>query len=177
MILTRKTAEDKNEDDPDDNQEEAALGEITWDWGCTPVPTVDLLYPDESPEDNARWYWELHQSRPRTTPRKAISNTKYKFESNISTEDEMYCNLCFHEGQPVSVVRSHPNLDITCPTMTDQEKETVYGPNWLPKMYGYPDQQEDEKEKATLILLQNQFAAWPLYCLYLRFVIRINNLT
>ena len=53
MILTRKTAEDKNEDDPDDNQEEAALGEITWDWGCTPVPTVDLLYPGESPEDNA----------------------------------------------------------------------------------------------------------------------------
>ena len=51
MILTRKTAEDKNEDDPDDNQEEAALGEITWDWGCTPVPTVDLLYPDESPEE------------------------------------------------------------------------------------------------------------------------------
>ena len=112
MILSRKTAEDKNEDDPDDNQEEAALGEITWDWGRTPVPTVDLLYPDESPEDNARWYWELHQSRPRTTPRKAISNTKNKFKSNIYTEDEMYCKLCFHEGQPVSVVRSHPNLDI-----------------------------------------------------------------
>ena len=53
MILSRKTAEDKNEDDPDDNKEEAALGEITWDWGCTPFPTVDLLYPDESPEDNA----------------------------------------------------------------------------------------------------------------------------
>ena len=137
--INTKTAEDKNEDDPDDNKEEAALGEITWDWGCTPVPTVDLLYPDESPEDNARWYWELHQSRPRTTPRKAISNTKYKFKSNFSTEDEMYWKLCFHEGQPVSVVRSHPNLDITCPTMTDQEKETVYGPNWLPKMYGYPD--------------------------------------
>ena len=51
----------------------------------------------------------------------------------------MYCNLCFHEGQPVSVVRSHPNLDITCPTMTDEEKETMFGPNWIAKMYGYPD--------------------------------------
>ena len=51
--------------------------------------------------------------------------------------EEKFCKLCFHEGEPVSVVKSHHNLDITCPTMTDEEKETMYGPDWIPKMFGY----------------------------------------
>ena len=121
---------------------EVDIRDIPWNWGVKPVPTVDELYPDESPEDNARWYQEFHQPRPRTPPRprKPIGKTKSIHVSNISTEDdEMFCQLCFYEGEPVSVVRSHHNLDVTCPTMTDKEKETMYGPNWIAKMYGYPD--------------------------------------
>ena len=132
----------KDDQGGNDRVGEVDIRDIPWNWGVKPVPTVDELYPDESPEDNARWYQELHQPRPRTPPRprKSIGKTKSIHVSNISTEDdEMFCQLCFYEGEPVSVVRSHHNLDVTCPTMTDKEKETMYGPNWIAKMYGYPD--------------------------------------
>ena len=75
-----------------------------------------------------------------TSPDLRLHHLKYIF--NVSIEkyvDEKFCKLCFHEGEPVSVVHSHHNLDITCPSMTDMEKETMYGPNWIAKMYGYPD--------------------------------------
>ena len=134
-----RPAKDKDEDNPDVNPEDVTIGDIPWNYGYSPVPTVDELWPEDTPEDNARWYKELHQPRPTTPPRKNIGNKKYKFKTNISTEDEMYCKLCFHEGEPVSVVTSHHNLDISCPTMTDQEKETMFGPNWIARMYGYPD--------------------------------------
>ena len=140
---TKRGTNEKQTDDRNDGRYgEVNIGDFPWNWGVKPVPTVDELYPEDSPEDNARWYQELHQSRPKTPPRprKTIGKTKSIHLSNVSTEeDEMFCQLGFHEGEPVSVTTSHHNLDISCPTMTDQEKETVYGPNWLPKMYGYLD--------------------------------------
>ena len=135
----------EEDDDADNDNDKGRFGEVNtadipWNWGCQPVPTVDELYPDEDPADNARWYQELHQPRPTTPPRKAIGKIKRKSKSNLSTEDdEKFCKLCYHEGEPVSVVMSHYNLDITCPTMTDEEKETMFGPNWIARMYGYPD--------------------------------------
>ena len=131
-IRDTKSANDKEEDDPDD--EEVAIGDIQWNYGYKPIPTVDELWPNETPEDNARWYQELH-SRPATPPG-PIGNKSSKPKSKICAE-EKFCKLCFHEGESMSVVTSHHNLDITCPTMTDEEKETMYGPDWIPKMFGY----------------------------------------
>ena len=56
---------------------------------------------------------------------------------NPKEKDVIFCKMCFHDLQPVSVVNSHPILDISCPSMTDEEKETIYGPDWIPRMYGY----------------------------------------
>lgn len=119
---------------------EVDLGEIPWNWGYSDVPTIDELYPDETPEDNARWLQELHQTSP---PRPFIGNKKYRKNSNICSEgkqrdEEVFCKLCFTTGQPLSMVKSHHTLHISCPTMTDDEKETIYGPNWVARMYGYP---------------------------------------
>ena len=143
---TTKEGLNKNQKQNDDHDSgrvgEADIQDIPWNWGVKPVPTVDELYPDEDPADNARWYQELHQPRPRTPPSRTIGKTKIKYKTNVSTEDydeKMFCKLCFHEGEPLTVVMSHHNLDITCPTMTDTEKETMYGPNWIARMYGYPD--------------------------------------
>ena len=54
-------------------------------------------------------------------------------------KNDLFCKLCFTEGEPVSVVHSHHTLDISCPSMTDEEKEKIYGPDWIPKMFGYYD--------------------------------------
>ena len=141
IVETKAAAADKEDDVPDDNQDEVGIGAIPWNYGCKPVPTVDELYPDDDPADNARWYQELHQPR-QPSPRRSLGNKENKYKTNVSTEgneDKMFCKLCFHEGEPVSVVTSSHNLDISCPTMTDQEKETMFGPNWIARMYGYPD--------------------------------------
>ena len=63
---------------------EVDIREFPWNWGVKPVPTVDELYPDEDPADNARWYQELHQPRPRTRHLRTISKTKSKYISNVS---------------------------------------------------------------------------------------------
>ena len=95
-IDTRTAEEGKDEETPDDNPEDAdvTIGDIPWNYGYSPVPTVDELWPEDSPEDNARWYKELHQPRPQTPPRNTIGNKKRKCKTNVSTEDEMFCKLC-----------------------------------------------------------------------------------
>ena len=84
-----KAAKDKDENIIDDDQEEIDLADVPWNWGSQPVPTVDELYPDDDPADNARWYQELHQPRVQTPPRKSIGKNKRKCKTNISTEDKM----------------------------------------------------------------------------------------
>ena len=66
------------------NGREVDIRDFPWSWGVKPVPTVDELYPDEDPADNARWYQELHQPRPRTPHLRTISKTKSKYISNVS---------------------------------------------------------------------------------------------
>ena len=50
-----------------------------------------------------------------------------------------FCKYCFLSGQPISVTYGHNIMDVTCPSMTDEDKERIHGPNWLARMYGYPD--------------------------------------
>ena len=70
-------------------------------------------------------------TQPTTAPRKpSASGTKKK---------ETFCQYCFLSGQPVSMTHSHNILGVSCPSMTDEDKERIHGPNWLPKMYGYYD--------------------------------------
>ena len=146
-IASKKEAATKDEDEDADVDNgrcgEVNIGDIPWNWRYHHVPTVDELYPDDTPEDNARWLQELHQPRPNTPPPKTIGNKKSNYKSNMSTEEaddgEIFCKLCFTTGQPLSTVNSHHTLHISCPTMTDDEKETIYGPNWVARMYGYPD--------------------------------------
>ena len=35
------------------------------------------------------------------------------------------CDLCYHGGQPISVVLSHKNLDLACPMLTSEEKDQI----------------------------------------------------
>ena len=105
--IDTRPAKDKDEDNPDVNPEDVTIGDIPWNYGYSPVPTVDELWPEDTPEDNARWYKELHQPRPKTPPRKNIGNKKYKFKTNISTEDEKFCKLCFHEGSTIRLRGIH----------------------------------------------------------------------
>ena len=134
--------EGNNEKDDHDNDTagEVNIGDIAWDWGYKDVPTVNELYPNETPEDNARWLDELHQTRPQPP---FIGNKKYRKKFNTCSgverrEEEVFCKLCFSTGQPLSMVKSHHTLHISCPAMPDDEKETIYGPNWVARMYGYP---------------------------------------
>ena len=50
-----------------------------------------------------------------------------------------FCKYCFLSGQPTSVTYGHNIMDVTCPSMSDEDKERIHGPNWLPKMFGYYD--------------------------------------
>ena len=114
---------------------ELAIGDIPWDWGYKDVPTVDDLYPSSTPTNH------VIQSRVAHSP--FIGNKKYLRKSNHYSEEkgkdyEILCKLCFSTGQPLSIVKSHHSLHISCPSMTDDEKEQVYSPNWVARMHGYP---------------------------------------
>ena len=45
-------------------------------------------------------------------------------------EEEFHCDLCFHEGKPVRIVRNHVNRCPTCPSMTPSQKVRMFGPHW-----------------------------------------------
>ena len=71
------------------------------------------------------------RTQPRAAPKKPSASGTIK--------EATFCQYCFLSGQPVSVTHSHNILDVSCPSMTDEDKERIHGPNWLPKMYGYYD--------------------------------------
>ena len=104
-------------------------------------PGEPIVFGDSDDEDyetavikiSDRNYASVKVPRPKTpsspAPRKP-SGTKRK---------ETFCKYCFLSGQPISVTYGHNIMDVTCPSMSDEDKERIHGPNWLPKMYGYYD--------------------------------------
>ena len=103
--------------------------------GYNDDPVTDTSYPTPSATN--------YVVQPRTVPHQTIGKKKFRNKIKVCSEDdedadEIFCKLCFSTGQPLSTVKSHYSLHISCPSMTDEEKETVYGPNWVARMYGYP---------------------------------------
>ena len=45
-------------------------------------------------------------------------------------ENEYHCDLCFHEGKPIKVVRNHDNHCPTCPSLNSTQKLRMHGPYW-----------------------------------------------
>ena len=45
-------------------------------------------------------------------------------------EEEFHCDLCFHEGKPIRIVKNHINRCPTCPSMTPNQKLRMFGQNW-----------------------------------------------
>ena len=45
-------------------------------------------------------------------------------------DEEFHCDLCFHEGKPIRIVKNHINRCPTCPSMTPSEKQRMFGQNW-----------------------------------------------
>ena len=133
-----ETAAATKDDDPDNNKDgdEVPVGDIPWNWGREDDPnTRDESYPTSSATN--------YVVQARTVPHLSYGKKKYRYKSKVCSEDdedadEMFCKLCFTTGQPLSTVKSHFSLHISCPSMTDEEKESVYGPNWVARMYGYP---------------------------------------
>ena len=131
----------KESNDPDNDKvgeeaEEVPIGDIPWNWGREDDPNSrDDSYPTSSATN--------YVVQARTVPQLSNGKMKYRYKSKVCSEDdedadEIFCKLCFTTGQPLSTVKSHYSLHISCPSMTDEEKEHVYGPNWVARMYGYP---------------------------------------
>ena len=45
-------------------------------------------------------------------------------------ENDFHCDLCFHEGKPIRIVKNHVNRCPTCPSMTPSQKVRMFGPHW-----------------------------------------------
>ena len=122
-----------NDDDEyiEDNVNEVvnvAIGDIPWGLGYSDSSADEDYQPD---------YIISDRPPPHTnTSGNKIAQSKTKISTEV--EDELFCKLCFTTGQPLSITTSHHSLHISCPSMTDEEKEQVYGPNWVARMYGYP---------------------------------------
>ena len=129
ISTTRKDAYNDNCSKYNDvNEDDVTIGDIPWGLG----------YSDPSADEN---YQPDCIIRARPPPHSNTSGNKtVQHKTNFSTEadDELFCKLCFTTGQPLSTTTSHHSLHISCPSMTDEEKEQVYGPNWVAVMYGYP---------------------------------------
>ena len=59
-----------------------------------------------------------------TTPAFDESQTDELFD------EDMMCDLCFFDGKPISITKSHTNNCPTCPSMTNEAKLNLYGPHW-----------------------------------------------
>ena len=45
-------------------------------------------------------------------------------------DEDMMCDLCFYNGKPIKITQSHTNQCPTCPSMTNEAKLNLFGPNW-----------------------------------------------
>ena len=144
---------DKEEDDDDGYK----YVECNWDDFIDRTPYDEAsLYPgepkvfgDSDDEDyettvikiSDRNYATVKVPRSTTVPSPLMTSkpTPTNPSAPGTKSKEYFCKYCFLSGQPISVTYGHNIMDVTCPSMTDEDKERIHGPNWLPKMYGYND--------------------------------------
>ena len=46
-------------------------------------------------------------------------------DQECDQDQELFCNICYHSGQPVTVALSHRTLDLACPMLTPEEKDKI----------------------------------------------------
>ena len=152
------------EDDPvhDDNEEdiEISKGIPSYCYSTTPYDEKSL-YPDEwqdcydsdgnydpvlsdfinneHPPDVYYQGGKLHRMRKRSSPRPAQGTRS----ASKSSPEEFHCQFCFLSGQPIKVTRSHNDMDIECPSMSDVDRRRIHGDRetdrWLARIHGYND--------------------------------------
>ena len=54
---------------------------------------------------------------------------EYSQDDNLLDED-MMCDFCFYDCKTISITKSHKNNCPTCPSMTNEAKLNLFGPNW-----------------------------------------------
>ena len=59
-----------------------------------------------------------------------LQEMKLNNKQEEELEDELHCELCFREGKPIKVVKSHADRCPTCPSLTPKQKERILGPYW-----------------------------------------------
>ena len=59
-----------------------------------------------------------------------LQEMKLNNKQEEELEDELHCELCFREGKPIKVVKSHGDRCPTCPSLTPKQKERILGPYW-----------------------------------------------
>ena len=77
--------------------------------------------------DNLSWIIERDLAR--------LNQLKPEIPTSSFSPDDLYgedimCDLCFYDGKPISITKSHTNNCPTCPSMTNEAKLNLYGPNW-----------------------------------------------
>ena len=45
-------------------------------------------------------------------------------------DEDLMCDHCFYDGKPISITKSQTNNCPTCPSMTIEAKQNLFGPNW-----------------------------------------------
>ena len=59
-----------------------------------------------------------------------LQEMKLNNKQEEELEDELHCELCFREGKPIKIVKSHGDRCPTCPSLTPKQKERILGPYW-----------------------------------------------
>ena len=102
-------------------------------------PVLSDFINNEHPPDVYYQGGKLHRMRKRSSPRPAQGTRS----ASKSSPEEFHCQFCFLSGQPIKVTRSHNDMDIECPSMSDVDRRRIHGDQetdkWLARIHGYPD--------------------------------------
>ena len=104
-------------------------------------PVLSDFINNEHPPDVYYQGGKLHRMRKRVSPTSApVPGTR---STSMSSPEEVHCQFCFLSGQPIKVTRSHRDMDIECPSMSDVDRRRIHGDQetdrWLARIHGYPD--------------------------------------
>ena len=102
-------------------------------------PVLSDFINNEHPPDVYYQGGKLHRMRKRVSPTSAPGTRS----TSMSSPEEVHCQFCFLSGQPIKVTRSHRDMDIECPSMSDVDRRRIHGDQetdrWLARIHGYPD--------------------------------------